>query len=277
MNTLPADFIFSQSNLQNFEDCRRRFQLRHLNGMTWPALETEPAQEHEHLMEMGNRLHHLAHQFHLGLSADQLIPFVQDPILARWWQHFLDHYPADLPTQRRAELTLSTSLAGHRLQAKYDLIAAEPGKRMVIVDWKTSRNLPTRERLASRFQSRLYPYILVEAGSHLNGGASVRPDDVEMMYWFAEHPGDPIRFLYSTAEHEQTRQELTGLIETIQGLGADEFPLTAEIKRCAICTFRSYCDRGEEAAPLNVWAESDAETDLADLEIDLELISEIEF
>jgi CRISPR/Cas system-associated exonuclease Cas4 (RecB family) len=277
MSTLPAEFIFTQSNLQDFQDCRRRFQLRQIDRMHWPALETEPALEHEHLMDMGNQLHQLAHQLHLGLEPEQLSPFVQDPVLERWWQHLLDHYPEGLPEQRLAELTLSASLAGHRVSAKFDLVAVSPGEKIVIMDWKTSRTKPTSEQMSRRIQTRLYQYVLAEAGTHLNGGQAIDPEQIEMMYWFAEFPTEPIRFSYSQHQHEQTEAELSQLISELKSLRADQFPLTDNLKRCTLCQFRSYCDRGVEAAPLADWSAEAEEIDLDDLNLNLDQIQEIEF
>ena len=59
---LPPNFQFSQGSLQDFVDCRRRFQLRYIQGVAWPALQTEPAMENERSMQQGARFHHLVHQ-----------------------------------------------------------------------------------------------------------------------------------------------------------------------------------------------------------------------
>ena len=44
---LPGSFIFSQSSLQYYFDCPRRFQLRYIEHLAWPAVETEPVLENE--------------------------------------------------------------------------------------------------------------------------------------------------------------------------------------------------------------------------------------
>ena len=38
-STLPAQFAFSQSSLQDYADCPRRFQLRYLDKLIYPAIE----------------------------------------------------------------------------------------------------------------------------------------------------------------------------------------------------------------------------------------------
>ena len=40
---LPPQFAFSQSSLQDYMDCPRRFQLRYLDRLIYPAAESEPA------------------------------------------------------------------------------------------------------------------------------------------------------------------------------------------------------------------------------------------
>ena len=46
MSNLPADFHFSQGSLQDYVDCPRRFQLRYMMKLAWPAVEAEPAVEY---------------------------------------------------------------------------------------------------------------------------------------------------------------------------------------------------------------------------------------
>mgnify|MGYP007064289961 CR=1 FL=1 len=38
---LPVDFQFSQNNLQDYLDCARRFELRALRRLAWPAAQSE--------------------------------------------------------------------------------------------------------------------------------------------------------------------------------------------------------------------------------------------
>ncbi len=59
---LPDDFQFSQASLNDFAQCRRRFQLRYLQKVNWPALETEPALENEQRMQRGARFHRMVRQ-----------------------------------------------------------------------------------------------------------------------------------------------------------------------------------------------------------------------
>ncbi|MBI4772397.1 MAG: PD-(D/E)XK nuclease family protein [Chloroflexi bacterium] len=277
--TLPENFQFSQSNLQDFTDCRRRFQLRHLQRLAWPALQAEPALENERLTRLGADFHRLIQQHLLGVPAERLVALCHDHDLARWWANYLQSAPAAVEGARHPEIGLSAPLAGRRLLARYDLIVVAASGRALIYDWKTGARRPKRATLAGRLQTRAYPYLLLRAGAHLNGGRPLQPEQVEMVYWFAEHPDQPERFPYSPERYAQDAEYLTGLVEQIRGLGPDDFPLTGDLDRCRFCVYRSLCDRGAAAGPLAELAAGAAEAgdELAIGALDFEQIAEIAF
>lgn len=259
---LPPDFIFTQANLQDAVECRRRFQLRYLLELAWPAPAAEPADEYEAHVRDGEAFHRLIHQHQLGLPAARLTAqaAVEDEVeaevevergrVAEWWRNYLDRPPEKLPAVRHPEITLSVPVGGHRLLAKYDLVAVEPGRRAVIVDWKTSARRPAGAWLAARLQTRVYRYVLVRAGGQLNGGAALRPEQVEMLYWFAAFPDQPERLPYDRTQHEADGRYLTSLIADLAGAGDDDFLLTDDPTRCRFCAYRSLCGRGVEAGDM---------------------------
>jgi hypothetical protein len=277
--TLPTDFQFSQASLQDYVDCPRRFQLRHLLRLAWPAVEVEPALENERYLRQGAAFHRLVHQHALGIPLQRLSDTVAhgDRDLRRWWRSYLDSGPADLPSSRYPELLLSAPLSGYRLVAKFDLVAVDAGRRAVIVDWKTSRRRPRRGWLAERLQTRLYPYLLVRAGSHLNDGQPFQPGQVQMVYWFANFPAHPERFAYDAAQCEADQVYLASLVEEIRGVGDENFPLTVQKQRCRYCPYRSLCQRGLAAGPLD---EAQDEPELGQdfgFDFDFEQIAEVEY
>jgi CRISPR/Cas system-associated exonuclease Cas4 (RecB family) len=258
MAILPDDFQFSQASLQDYVDCRRRFQLRYLLELAWPAIQAEPAEEQEIHGRQGELFHRLVQQHQLGIPAERLASMAQaadrelgDSRLSLWWDNYLQAGPTDLPRQRHPEVTLSIPLAGQRLHGKYDLIATDPGERAVIVDWKTSRARPGRPWLAARLQTRVYRYVLIDGGAALNGGRPWHPDQVEMVYWFANHPDPPERLPYSEREYGADGEYLAALIAEIVHAGEEDFLLTEDVRRCRLCPYRSLCDRGVEAGRLD--------------------------
>jgi hypothetical protein len=142
------------------------------------------------------------------------------------------------------EYSLSARIHDHHLVAKYDLIAALPGKQFWIYDWKTSLSIPPREKLEQRIQTRLYSWMLVNAGSHLNGGRPISPDQVLMTYWFAHQPGQQLLFPYSQEQYKIDTRDLGELLDHISALADSDFTLTEDTRRCRFCTYRSYCERG---------------------------------
>ena len=293
MTAIPPDIHFSQGSLQDYVDCRRRFQLRYLQRLAWPAVETEPVLESEQRMLAGQVFHRLIQQHLLGLPVERLSRMAANAAFAgeeltRWWANYqsgaahslgLERLP-DPAVRMGVETSLSASLSGHRLLAKYDAIlhlADNTEGRLMIVDWKTSRHRPRRAWLAERLQTRLYPFLLVEAGSFLNGGNPIDPIQVEMVYWFASSPGDPERFAYSEEKYHQDRDYLVGLLAEIESLSEGEFYLTDQVERCEFCTYRSLCERGIQAGSLNQPADEPDEISQAGFTLDFDQIAEVEF
>jgi len=273
--TLPETFRFSQGNLQDYVDCPRRFQLHYVLMQPWPALITEPALEAEWHVQRGADLHHLAHQHALDLDAERLTATIHDEVLARWWDTYLTNPPSDLPeTVRRAEVVVSAPLAGYRLAATYDLIAVEPGERLVVVDWKAVLKRPSRTALARRLQTRVYRYLAVKAGAALNGSQPPRPEQVEMIYWFAEFGGVIERFPYDAGQHTADGDYLAGLIAEIAAHSEPIWALTPDERYCRFCNYRSLCERGATAAFVE---ELEDDLEPQEVMIDLEQIAEVAF
>ena len=279
---LPDDFQFSQASLQDFVDCPRRFHLRYVLRVAWPAAEAEPIEEHERRLQLGLAFHRMVQQQLVGIPEVHLAKPAADPDLARWWHNYCVYRPADvLPadvTARYPEVTLAATLAGHRLIAKYDLVVVQPGARALIFDWKTSPVRTKPATLRARLQTRVYRYLLVRAGAHFNGGQPLEPDRVEMVYWFAEHPESPVRLPYDAGQYRADAAYLGDLIAQIEGLDDAAFDPTADEKRCKFCRYRSYCERGVTAGALGEGSvELEPDDESPQLDFDFEQIAEIAF
>jgi len=266
----PPDFEFSQGSLQDYTDCHRRFQLRYLLEQPWPAIEAEPALEHEKYNIQGQRFHRLLERNYLGVPHNLLKVEASEEPLHRWWQAFLDEPPLNLPTGRLLpEARLVARVGGRRLVAVFDLLAIDPGRRMVIVDWKTGRSRPSRETIESHLQTHVYPFVAVEAGAHLFGGP-VDPARVTMIYWFANYPDHPHVFYYDAGQHHTNSAYLASLVDQIEQdskVKDTVWELTADVRRCRFCVYRSLCGRGVEAkkGDPDDFAVGDLDTDVFDL------------
>src|SRR5687767_12422795 len=276
----------SQSSLQDYVDCAQRFKLRYLDRLSYPAAETEPTLENEKHQQEGEYFHRLVQQHLIGIPAEQIAKFANTPNLQRWWENFQNS--KDLTGLRAAptkqseggrktsslypEATLSAPLGRYRLLAKYDLIAVQDGNA-VIYDWKTYRKRPRNEWLSARMQTRVYRALLVQAGAHLNNGKPFEPEQIEMVYWFADFPDDPARLPYSSAQFQRDWDTLLKLSEEVAS--ATSYPLTEDRQKCLFCTYRSYCERGVRAGDMEQ-AEADMEAEEL-FDVNFEQIGEIAF
>ena len=212
---LPPSFTFSQSSLQDYFDCPRRFQLRFIQHLAWPAVETEPVLENERRQQEGQLFHRMVQQHLVGLPVEKLTRQANSPDLSRWWENYLGYEFELGDYSKYTELALTAPVGSHRLMAKYDLIAIKPGQKAIIFDWKTYHKRPKDEWMAARMQTRVYRALLVQAGAYLNGGEPIQPGQVEMVYWYADFPSEPTRFPYHAAQYKRDWDALTGLINEI--------------------------------------------------------------
>jgi len=294
--SLPESFQFSQSSLQDYVDCQRRFQLSYIQQRAWPAVEAEPAMDNELHMQRGSQFHHMAHQFWLGVDVEKIAFQVEgDEILSRWWTNFVDLSGFEILTGRKLpEISLSAPIGDFRILAKYDLLVLETpgvseGKTVIkdlsvdprglsatIYDWKTSLKQPKREWLTHRLQTRVYPYLLAKAGSQLIDGQPIQPEQIEMIYWYTDFPDQPARFPYSKKQFDEDEAYLSSLVAEINSLGEEDATLTEDERRCRFCVYRSLCNRGVEAGPLNE-IDDISEVEGFELELDFDDIAEIEY
>ena len=275
----------SQSSLQDYMDCAQRFKLRYLDRLSYPAAETEPTVENEKHQQEGEYFHRLLQQYFIGIPAEQIAKFANTVNLQRWWENFCNNKDLsgllegmkqnedekDL-TGLFPEATLSAPLGKHRLLAKYDLIAVRDGKA-IIYDWKTYRKRPRNEWLSARMQTRVYRALLVQAGAHLNSGKPFEPEQIEMIYWFADFPEDPARFPYTSSQFQRDWDTLVKLSDEVAT--ASSYPLTEDRQKCLFCTYRSYCERGIRAGDVE---QAETEMEAEELfDVNFEQIGEIAF
>lgn len=276
----PILTTLSQSSLQDYVDCARRFQLRYIDRLSYPAVESEPALENEKHLQEGEYFHRLAQQYLIRIPSEQIGKLANTPNLQRWWENFISQQDfrslKDLGSLY-PEFTLSAPLGSFRLLAKYDLIAIENDKA-TIYDWKTYRKRPRNEWLAARMQTRVYRALLVNAGAHLNNGTAFEPEQIEMVYWFADFPNDPARFTYTSAQYQRDWDLLLKLAEEILRSAQNDrssYPLTDDTTKCLYCPYRSYCQRGVKAGDVD---QAEAEMEAEELfDVNFEQIGEIAF
>ncbi len=270
--TERSQIMLSQSSIQDYADCPRRFKLHYLDHLTYPALESEPGLENEKKQQEGQLFHRLVQQMLLGMDGEKLGRMAATPNLSRWWLNFLEHSPITHDSALFPEYSLSAHAGSVRITAKYDLIAIR-GENLLIYDWKTYTHQPRRDWLESRWQTRVYPALLVRSGGFLVGRETVPPQNIKMQYWFPEFPDRSEVFEYSPAKFQRDWDAIEAISAEI--LTIRDFLKTDDVSKCSYCTYRSYCERGQAAA-----AESDRDAEWglqAENDLDFEQIGEIAF
>lgn len=273
---LPDNFLFSQGNLQDYIDCKKRFKLRYLWQLSWPAITSEPVSEYEKLLRKGQSFHHIIHQHLVGIPIKKLEAMVNHLDLSEWWENYLVFYHENIDAKANSlpEITYLYEVDQFRIMARYDLLLVK-GNEIRIIDWKTSHLLPKRHDLEKRMQSRIYPFLLTNVGNHLIPGGEIKPERIEMVYWYPQFPEQPVILPYSQLQYEDDENFLNRLIKEIASLGEGDYTETEDVNQCRYCVFRSFCDRGSQPGEFS--AINDSSMDSHDqFSYDFEAIPEIE-
>lgn len=234
---LPEGFQFSQSNLQDFVDCSRRFYLKHILRQAWPAPLAEPQSDIEKAMQRGSRFHTLAERHQLDISWENILKScADDPILQTWLRQY-QNYLQKLGTfdKKWSETILSTAIGDYPLMAKYDFIILQ-GNNLIALDWKTGV-LPSSDRLRQRMQSLVYSYVLFRQGERL---AQKRLTMLQLRY-FSVVNGAEVEFTI-TESHIPTIEQT--LLNHIAAIHQSDFAKVVDETPCRYCVYRGLCERG---------------------------------
>lgn len=270
MSALPAYFRFSQSSLSTFAECQRRFWLRYVRRIEWPAPLTDQLDEWEKAIARGQLFHHWAQQDGLGLAVDEWALTHEDERLVQWWKNYRHHPPQGFPSGTVfSEVQLSLPLGAYRVVAKFDRVVCADDGRVFIVDWKTGRRKPQQLEYVANWQTLVYRYVMAEAGVELNGGRAIEPEQITLLYWHAQYPDALEPISYSAQEHERAREDLLKAMQAIAARKAveDDFPQTEDWGACKRCVYSALCERGRERTE---------EWDIADEDISWQELPEAE-
>ncbi len=261
----PSGFHFSQSSLQDYINCPRRFLLRYVKKLEWPAPITEPIEEREKHLNNGRSFHLLIQQYLAGLDPVRLENSIHDPDLKKWWNNFMLNHPlADKKGTFLTEQLFTTWVNTWPLDAKYDLLVLHPEQAMIL-DWKTNQYPPKPKSFLQAIQTQVYLYVLCQVWPSFYGH-STRPayTQLSMKYWFANFPQETITIQYSEDLHHAFEERLKNLIQSISQSEESDFVATDDQRKCILCEYRSWCERGIYAGAWNEQAEEES-TDLFDL------------
>ncbi len=271
-----ASFQFTQSNLQDYLDCKRRFFLKHIQRLSWPAIPSEPVLEYELLLQKGVIFHRLAYQYFIGIPIDKLNMIAENEGVSEWWSSFQGYVnrKIDKNALLLPERMVKIRRESHLIAVRYDLLAVSDDK-IHIIDWKTSQQSFTLANAKRRIQTRLYQYVIKQTDSFL-GKSKPLPNQISMSYWFAQFPEDVVDISYDEAAFNADDHFFMQLITEIKAEKEADFAMTQNQIRCRYCVYRSLCDRGSEAGIFRDELNTQ-EPGSSILDLDFENIPEIEF
>ncbi len=278
MLKLDQPLQLNQSNLQDFLDCPRRFQLKVIDRLSLPAAYSEPIEIFEKSTQLGNRFHLICQQFFSGVDPVLLKNSISDPDLQALWDNFLPYGESLLQYHLYPESLLSISFLDHKLIAKYDLIVEINPEQYLIIDWKTAAKKSPRSKLDKRIQTHLYPFIFSQAGNDLFPNNTISPAFIEMHYWYPLDSDHQELFPYSGEKHAKVKNDLEQILIKINNSISEraEFQLTDDQTTCQYCVFRSLCNRGTTAGTFEKSQLIEYE-DLTSVQFDIDKVGEIEY
>ena len=100
------------------------------------------------------------------------------------------------------------------------------------------------------WQTTVYRFVATAGSQRLTAGrGGVAPEDVRFSYW---QTAAPVTLTYDAEQHERAGARIAAAIGQIAAridVGEEAFERTPDPSICRHCPYRSYCDRGREAAP----------------------------
>ncbi|MBK7177911.1 MAG: PD-(D/E)XK nuclease family protein [Chloroflexi bacterium] len=266
---MSQSLLLSQGKLEAFLACRRRFYLRSLRRLPWPAAPL--GDESEEALARGQQFHRVMERHFLGLG---IAPEeIDDGRVQHWQRQFQASGPAIPDGQLLPEHRLTVPVGRHLLLGRFDLLVVgeADGRAFAhIFDWKTGKARREAD-LRQNWQTRLYLALLAEGGGALRAqggnGRSLSPDRVSITYWYAAEPDTPRTIRYTSAWHAQNWADIQAIVAQIDAaLAQDNWPLTDDWDECRRCAYQVYCGRqtaGHDPLTATEEEESDELTDLS--------------
>ena len=221
-NSKPSKIVWekplriTQAHLKVLAESPHRFQRQFLDDLGMPSVAGNAE-----AIARGKQFHQLMHQRSLQLPVEALVEGDRD--LQRYFEAYEQQPPSLLEGDRVAEYPLATPLSSFQLFGVLDVLVRN-ADRMQIVDWKTYRRALTAERLKEDWQTRLYLFLLAE-------WSGLAPENLSMVYWFAEAPELSVEIGYSAGDCERDRRDISALLEKLNSwLESGQFPASDNVR-----------------------------------------------
>ncbi|MEB3329981.1 MAG: PD-(D/E)XK nuclease family protein [Candidatus Sericytochromatia bacterium] len=243
--------------LEQLGRCPRKFALLYKARRFWPAAAPTAAEAPGlDARALGVALHTLVQRQALGLPLAASLAEAAEalPALPPLWEAFTasPHAQPDPEartwTEQPLHLCLPTPAGPLPLEVRYDrLVLRDDG--WTILDWKTGH---VGARLAGTWQTRLYPFVLAEAGQALTGAPPPPPDRIRLTYWEVA-TGQGLTLRHDEAQHDATRAALEAVAARValpfDEAAPDDPAYPREPAHCGQCPFDSLCNGQPLPAP----------------------------
>ena len=171
-------------------------------------LANPPNLKQQEQLDWGEQFHRLMQQQELGLAIAPLLNTHQpyNTAIASLLEAVTKEQKVNKTLWQEAEHTRTLKQRHYLLTVVYDLLTINTNGAEIF-DWKTYLRPKNTNQLTNHWQTRLYPYVLVET-------SDLRPEQIGFTYWFVQGSPQPqpLRFQYSDEQHQKNRRDLAQLL-----------------------------------------------------------------
>lgn len=248
----------TQTQISAYERCKRSYYLQYIRELAWPV-EKSPRKE----MERGADFHLLVRQLIMGFPESALLMPSDDEKIRAWMERFQQNHVLRGYEQIFAEKEATALFSGVLWLGKFDALALMQD-RITVYDWKTTGHRGDEADYLRSPQTRLYRFLAMTCAPRLLGGGMHRipAENIEMVYWFPEHPDEPVRLPYSEDAWQEDMTYLRLKARELCSEDETDYPCTADGRRCRFCSFETYCFPDKAAADLPDASAEDPQTEL---------------
>ena len=227
----------TQTQIGAYERCKRCYFLKYVRELAWPV-ERNSRQE----MRRGADFHLLVRQMIMGFPHETLLLPAGDEKIVKWVGNFQENMPLKGFERVFAEKEVTSLYSDVLWLGKFDALAIEDD-RIVIFDWKTTDHRADPAEYRESPQTRLYRFLAKTCAPRLIGAGlhGIPAENIEMVYWFPEHPGDPIRLPYSESAYQEDMTWLRLKAREMSSEAEADYPCRENLRACRFCDYETYC------------------------------------
>ena len=227
----------TQTQISAYERCRRFYYLKYVEKLAWPVEESVSAE-----IQRGADFHLLARQLIMGLEPSELLFPSDDGKMRQWIENFCRKFPLKNLDGVFAEKEASAIHADVLWLGMFDALAVKDD-RITIYDWKTTGHPADPADYLKSPQTKLYRFLAKMCAPRILGiGLHGLPaENIEMVYWFPEHPDTEIRLPYSESAFREDLTWLQYKAAEMNSEAPEDYPRTDKERNCRFCKFETRC------------------------------------